>query len=351
MPYIYLYYFATLIAVASIPVFLDRNRGVAGLGIRYLVVVVVLLVYMTGMLREDGVDIGQYRFAFDVNHEEITDVGFQWVMAIFKIFGLPFEAMMLVIGASSILALRRLADYFNVNFGLLLILWFLHIAVVRDFAQFRSGFALSLVVFGLTSKRSYAKVGWYLAALSCHLTSVVFISAYEYCRWTAHLRSRYARFILVAGASCAALFAGNILPALSFIDDRVLIYMLWEKEGYGMPVSSYGLLILQGLVLFAVSLILCRVHYNEKIKSLWYLQLIGISVFIGFQDYAIFSFRLANIILSLYQVLILIAVAKLNLKIGEKNAGRMMAVVVVMFFALLLLLRPSSSQIINSIIL
>lgn len=351
MPYLYLYYSAALLAVASIPVFLDRNRDVAILGVRYLVLVVVLLVYMAGMLREDGVDIEQYRFAFDVDHESITDVGFQWFMAIFKTFGLPFEAMMLVIGFSSILAIRRLADYFDVNFGLLLILWFLHIAVVRDFAQFRAGFALSIAILGLTSKRNYTKVGWYLTALSCHLTSVVFILGYEYCRWVAHLKRRHARFILVAAAICVALFAGNILPALSSVDDRVLIYILWEKEGYGLPVSSYGLLILQGLVLLIVSLIFRKNHCNEKINSLWYLQLIGIAVFIGFQNYAVFSFRIANLILSLYPVILLLSITKINLKIGERHAGILMAIAVVMFFALILLLRPSSAYILNRIIL
>lgn len=351
MPYSYAYYFAALLAIASVPVFLGRNTDVARRGARYLVVMIVLLVYMAGMLRADGVDLEQYRFVFEVNHEEIPDVGFRWFMAIFKTFGLPFEVMMLVIGVSSIFSIRRLANYFNVSFGLLLILWFLHIAVVRDFAQFRSGFALALAVLGLTSKRGYAKVGWYLAALSCHLTASVFISAYEYCRWVAHLKNRHVRSILVAGAACVVLFAGILLPNLAFVDDRVSLYLLWEKDGYGLPVSSYGLLIFQSLVLFVVSSLLYKYKDSAKTNSLWYLQLIGVATFIGFRDYAIFSFRIANLILSLYPVILLVAISGINLKIGDRHAGRLTAIAVVMFFAFLLLLRPSSTYILNRIIL
>ncbi|MFL0799722.1 MAG: EpsG family protein [Agarilytica sp.] len=309
----------------------------------------IIAVYLFGMLRKDGVDIDNYLMAYydDVTH--IPDVGFQYLMLVFKTMHLPFEAMMLCIACINLYALRRVSTYYSVSFGLVLVIWFLHIAVVRDFAQLRSSVAISVALIGVTSRHGGVRWALYACAFSFHFTATIFIFCFELCSRITRIRGTFLRTAAIAGVSFSILALGYMLPFLGFLDERVEIYLSWQKEGYGAKVSSFGSLLLNFVILAAAICYRRQWQSNEKLRVLFYMQLLGVAVFVGFAGFAIFAFRLSAMVLALYPVLI---ASVIQMSIGlDREGGRAIKALekgtILLCFAAMLLLRPNTLFILN----
>ena len=149
--YIFFYYTTASVSLLFTLFLWDsKSRNVPMNALKALIVLVVGATYLIGMIRQFGVDYGEYLPAFYEDSSQIPDIGFRLLMFLFSSVGLPFEIMMLFMGLLNLLSLRRVAKYFDVSFVLLLVLYFLHLAVVRDFAQLRVGFALTIALLSVT---------------------------------------------------------------------------------------------------------------------------------------------------------------------------------------------------------
>jgi hypothetical protein len=347
MTYVTLYYFAAMLAIFFIPAFTPSRTYKDSIGLRTLVLLLLIFVYTTGMSRTAGVDMENYIYAFEYDHEFIPDIGFQVIIKFFKLLDLPFFWIMLTIGAVNFFAVFRLARHYSVSVGLLVLLWFLHIAVVRDFAQLRTSLAISIAIFGITSTSKKSKLGFYIASVSVHMTAAVFVLAYEACKMVSTMRSIRHQWILVSIISVIVICIGLMLPQLGFLDERVELYLSWNKEGYGDKVSSFGSLVLHALIV-VLSISYYRVWSgDQRLRALFYMELLGIISFISLSDYAIFAFRLSNLIFSLYSVLLLSIVKGIGLK-RNRYVG-LMSILLLWFFSLVLILRPGSLEILNRI--
>lgn len=326
-----------------------QNRAIEIAGLRLSILTLVAVVYAIGMLRAEGVDISTYRYAFESDYSIVPDLGFQAIMIFFDMLGLPFSAMLLSIGLINLLAVRRLARYYHLDFGLLFIIWFLHLVVVRDFAQFRIGFAVALIIYGLTSRVVFIRWLLYCCASAIHLSSIVLVAVYELCRRIAFLRSGRLRIVALSSLVVAVLLAGSLLPHLAFVDERIELYLQWNDSGYGAAVDSYGLLILNLFVLTSVAFTRAAQGVGPNIRTIIYMQVIGVVVFISLSSAAIFAFRLSNIILTFYPVLLLYSFSSMHVSFGKRSISTVMSLVVISTFMLVLLLRPSSFEIIEAI--
>lgn len=346
MQYLHVYYLVIAIVMNAMPIVLKKHPGYDSRLVATLCATLISMVYLVGMLRTDGVDFEVYRQNFEESYEDsIPDWGFRLLIDGFRLLHLPFSGLMLLIGMVSILATHRLARAFDLNFALLLLLWFMHMAVVKDFSQTRIGFAVSIAIIGLTSKSVGIRGLAYLLAIGMHLTAAVFVMAYEFCRWTAALRRPLHRGLLLGAMLLTVLAAGRMLAALAFLDPRIDIYLNWEREGYGVPVESYGSLILHGAVILVAWL--CRRHWNDdpRFRVMFYLEFLGVVCFIAFSDIAIFAFRLSNVLVSLYPVLLAQCLTSLYATPGRMSLSRATAMAQAYAFSLLLLLRPGSYEI------
>jgi hypothetical protein len=308
-------------------------------------------VYLLGALRTEGVDIANYKYSYEVSYEGgVPDVGFRFLMDIFIAASLPWKAVQFFSGIVGLIAVRRGADYFGVSKSLLLLFFLLHLIVVRDFAQLRVGLAVSFLVIGLTLPLGW-RIMFYVIGASIHITTIPFIIAYEACIRTANIQSKYTRRIVVLlgmGLVCVACLS---LSSFAFLDPRIELYMSWKNEGYGMPVNSYGLLILHGLMIFGIWKIRAMWAVNVQIRALFYLEIVGVTTFLALSNHAIFAFRISNVILSLYPVLFLLAIDCLRVQIGTRSATEFARATLVMVFCFALLLRPESYEIIVRIFL
>tara|TARA_R100001143_G_scaffold63552_1_gene71817 strand:- start:8717 stop:9748 length:1032 start_codon:yes stop_codon:yes gene_type:complete len=339
-----------LFAFISLPMFFLKRGFEQFINERTLIIVMVVLVYLVGMMRTGGIDVENYLYAFNEDVTFIPDVGFQLIIILFNALGLPFAAMMLFISFINIYALRKIASFYHVSFGLLLILWFFHIVVVRDFAQMRSGLAVSLALLGVVTSKPWLKILLFTFSASVHITSIVFIFAFEFVKQVSQKKSKWLRFFLISVSIVLLIAIGQVLlPILSVFDERIEIYMAWNDSGYGAPVESYGILALHGLILMLAALTYQSWKSDVIIRYLIYLEIFSIATFIAFSNFAVFAFRLSNVVASLYPVLVILLISRVNLSYGKFNISPVSSYMFISFFLLVLTLRPGSFGILNSI--
>lgn len=346
MQYLHIYYLAIAFVMNAMPIFLKKNPGYDSRLVATLSALLIAAVYLAGMLRTDGVDFDVYRQNFEESYEDsIPDWGFRLLIDALRFLHLPFSSLMLLIGVISIYAIHRLARAFELSFALLLLLWFMHMAVVRDFSQTRIGLAVSIAVIGLTARTTPAKYVAYALAISMHLTAVVFVAAYEVCMVTSMLRRPWHRGLMLSLMLAGILAAGKLLSALAFLDERIDIYLNWERAGYGLPVDSYGSLILHVAVVGVAAV--CRRYWQDdpRFRAMFYLELLGIACFLAFSDIAIFAFRLSNVLVSLYPILLAQCLTSAYAVPGKLSIVRTTAFTLACMFSLFLLIRPGSYEI------
>ena len=349
LTYTFFYYIAACFALASAPLLFNRFGKNDSSAVKTLVILIVCATYLAGMFRQNGVDYSGYAYSYYYDHSYIPDIGFAALMFCFNLLGLPFEALMLLISVVNLLSLRRSAKYFAISFVPLLIIYFLHLAIVRDFSQLRVGFAIALAILGVTSSGKPVRLVFYLLAGSMHFTSLAFIFSYEFCRWVALLKSRRKQIIAFVGALLCIFFIVSFVNQLSFIDQRIGLYLSWKEENYGLPVGQFLILFFH---MFILSLAYCTTESwagDVKIRTLVLLQILGLSVFIGFVDVSIFAFRLSSAILSFYPVLLAYSLSHFRLRIENHSYSNVPASFVFILVGAILIFRPDSIEILRAI--
>jgi hypothetical protein len=347
MNYSIVYYIGVIISILFIPAFISGAAYRKYIELRSFVFLLLLILYFAGMSRSAGVDMANYIYAFEFEPELIPDIGFQFIIAFYKSLGFPFIMLMLSIGAINLSAILRLARYYNLSVGLLIIFWILHIVVVRDFSQLRVSLAISLAIIGITSKSSMSKWVLYVMSISVHSSLLVFLLAYESCKAVSLVQSIRKQWLLISIKSMVVVYVSVMLPQLGFIDDRIEIYLSWNEEGYGAEVTSFGSLILHALIVLFSVFFYSRWSNDHRLRTIFYMEILGIVTFISFSNYAIFAFRLSSLVFSLYPVLILSIIKSVEMR--HNKYSTLLSLMLLWFFTLILILRPGSVEIINLI--
>jgi hypothetical protein len=344
------YYLVVIAGVMALPFFFAERDPRIGPRLKAALVAAIIIVYLLAMFRTRGVDMRMYMMIYnDLNIFGAADIGFATLIQILNFFGAPFASLMLIAGLASLAALWRLSRHFQVSFALLLVFWFAHLAVVRDFSQFRVGFAVSIALLGITSPTMLIRLALCAVAFTIHFTALALILGYEYLRLVMRVKSPRWRYSLVAAAMGGTMLIGALIGQLAFIDPRIALYLAWDTTGYGAPVESYGALILHGLVL-AIAVMGWRGWKGRgEIEVLFWLEVMGIVSFLAFFDVAIFASRITNVVLSLYPVLLIHSVNAIRIRLGGRAAVKLGAGMVALALMLILTARPGSFSIINTI--
>lgn len=347
--YFIFYYIVAVLGLVGSSIFFIKYRGESLLEIKVFITFVVSITYLVGALRQGGVDYAGYVSSYYGDYTDIPDIGFQAVMFSFNSFGLPFQAMMLFIAAVTFFSLYRAANFFAIDFAPLLTLYFLHLAIVRDFSQLRIGFAIALAVLGLTSSGKFKRGFFYLVACSIHLTSIFFIILYEFCKWAVQFKSRSTQIMVMVCAVVGIFFLGSFVQYLGFIDPRIEIYISWESEDYGLPVGQFLTLIFQISILVIAYYSRKSWAQDSKIRVLVYLQILGVSVFLAFIEVAIFAFRISNVTLSIYPVLLIYILTRLRFRVDGYLINNIFAALVWLLVGTVLIFRPGSVEVLKAI--
>lgn len=298
-----------------------------------LIAVYVSILYLLGMYRSGGIDVNNYRRAY--NNTEIVDIfdpGYQFMMSLSRSVGLPFEVFLLSIGIINLFLIRYICSKLSVNYGLVLAIFALHLFIVRDFTQLRVSLAINLVMSAYFMTKGYRYIV-YILGISIHVSALALVGVLV--GYTFYKRSGYILKILpFLGIILISLNIGS----LSFLDPRIDLYINWAREGYGNPVASYKQLIFVFVLLF-----MALYENNFRMNIFVYSFLFSAVMFLSFSNISIFSFRLTNICMSFYPFFL----AKLVR--GETSVIAKLSFLLVVISALLL--RQDSMRILESIVL
>lgn len=350
MKYTAIYYAVLAAAVLILPMYWRPTRSLDASYFKWVCTAALLVLYYSALLRTDGVDFEVYRenYLNPLYENAIPDPGYQALMAVSRTLNAPFSVVVIFMGTVSVAAIYRLSRHFRIDVTLLLTVWLMHLAIVRDLSQTRVGFAFAIAVFGLTARRPHQRACWYALAVSMHLSSLAFVVAYEYCMFTARRRSTLSRVAwLSLGAATICLCAAS-LPYLSFIDERIDIYLAWEASGYGTPVDSYGTLLLHAIILLTCMLTRGRWSDLPEMRAIYYLEWLGVLTFLAFSSVAIFAFRLSNLLFSMYPVLLLYTLSAWQYDRATPRPHLAPALALYLIAATLML-RPGSLDVLDSI--
>lgn len=300
-----------------------------------LISILIIPLYLLGMYRTSGVDIDNYKRFYNSDSNDIFDPGFSFLVNLANSISLSFEVFLLFLGFINIFLYKRISKHFSVHFGILLIILILHIFIVRDFAQFRVGLAIATVIYGYT-KPGIIKYLFYIIGLSFHITSIVLVLTFVY--FDFFLKNNPSHVKLIIPFSIIIL-SGVFIGYLAAIDPRIDLYLNWDREGYGAPATDFK------QPLFIIFIICIHLYFQRKtiyeIDLFTFCYFSALLIFISFSDYAIFSYRLSNVAISLYPITIA--------SIMNSSRPTLNKAFVIFVFIILISLRENSFEIINSI--
>lgn len=260
-------------------------------------------VYLLGAARSDGVDIVIYRKVYEnLEKNSIVDPGYKLLAWLGNYIGMNFEIFMLSIGIYTIFVYWKLSKHFQVSFGILFAVYFLHLAVVRDFSQMRIGLAICVVLNGfiLQNRREYL---YYIFAISIHFTAVVLVCVILLEKIIRNSRGSLVIFLI---ALIGIFISSSQIENFIFIDERIEVYLSMKNSNYNEPLKNYRQ--------FIFILLILLINWFIVDRKISYVGILNVScitalvVSFSFRDLNIFSSRFTNIAMSFYPIIVARAV-------------------------------------------
>ena len=336
----YLFYLAAAFAAIGalmavyVPARPDKNAAMVAL------IFPLLLAYLIGMYRVDGVDFENYAGYLGSGRAEVPDLGYKLLMELASAVGMQLSEFFLLQGLFTLGAVYLLARRLQSDFVVTIALYILHAAIVRDFTQSRAGLAIAIYFVALAQERKALYLALTVAAVSVHMSLIPLVLVYHWARLV--VRSRKGQILLVAVPAVALLAGMTVaLPLLGSLDPRIEIYMNWSQDLYGNPVGSYTTLLLF-LLLAAICYRAQRITGDQQLKVFLIMMLYAAVTFVAFRTWAIFASRLSNVVAALYPF----AVGRAMSLLKERDGDRLHGVAVALLGALLLAvtIRPGSLE-------
>ena len=261
----------------------------------------LVLAYLAGMNRSDGIDFDTYSAAYDQTGQAIPDLGYSALTWLTFHLGIDFSTFLLLQGIFTLAALWIASKARQADPIVVLAIYLLHLAIVRDMSQSRIGLAVAIYLLGQTRERSIWRWTLYAIAMSMHITVAIIVIVWGLAAFSARWRaSRQILFVYVPLAAFAA-FGVVLLDLLSFVDPRIDIYLSWDEAAYGAPLESYGALARTALMVAAYLAASSRFK-NLNLRPYLVSELAAAAILIGFAQYSIFAARLSNVAISMYPI-------------------------------------------------
>jgi hypothetical protein len=285
----------------------------------------ISLIYLYGTYRFSGADYANYMIAYQTPFGGfILEPGINLINLIFQYLGFSFQATMTFIGLVSLYAIIVQARYFSVSVGILAFFYFIHLFIVRDYAQLRVGLGIALFLIAICKEGKF-KIFLILVSLTMHFTILFLLFIYLSANIFERSRKQ-VKFLIFIIFTAVLFLISKGLGSLAFIDPRIEIYLSWNEIGYGASVHSFSQLF------FAVFVTMVAFWnyklYGEYPFIIW-TPLFAVVTFIAFREQAIFAFRLTHIALAFYPIILGIAITK-NPNIYEKLSIALIAMIAIL---------------------
>ena len=293
-----MYYSAAALAAVAALMAVCIRRNTYAYAATAVLIAPLLLAYLLGMYRIGGVDFENYQAYLGSERDLIPDIGYRLLMELAAAVELSLTEYFFLQGLFSLCAVCLLAKKLRSDIVVVITLYMLHGALVRDFTQSRAALALAVYFVALAQERKALYGVLTVAACSIHLSLVPLVFVYHWARIVVDMQKGRLFFtvappvVLVAGISL-------LIQVLSLIDPRVEVYLNWTSDLYGNPVESYA-----GILLLVLIAVIChraqRITGDKELQVFVIMFVYAIAVFIAFRDVAIFAYRLSNVVAALY---------------------------------------------------
>lgn len=258
----------------------------------------VLFYYIYGMARSAGVDYETYVDYFS-DPDLVFDKGFKILVKISNYLEINFTEFLVLQSLLTVYAIFKISRKLGANLTIAFTIFILHSAVVRDFSQSRIGLAVAIVFLAFSEVDRFRKLILFVLAVSMHLSSIVSIVIPLLSSYLAPSKSTKLTLTMVFVFMVMVITRDSLAGFFSIIDPRISIYLNWQEEGYGDPVSGYSSLGFYFLLFFTAYLsFVCtrELFYKEfAIQALF-----AITIFITLSGHSIFAHRLAHLAVVLY---------------------------------------------------
>ena len=297
-PFPHIYYVAAALAAIAALLAVCIPRRTDTYAATAVLLAPLVFVYLMGMFRTFGIDFENYEAYLGNERDQIPDPGYRLLMEVVAAFGFNLSEFLFLQGLFSLGAVCLLARKLRSDLVVVLTLYMLHGALVRDFTQSRTALALAIYFVALAQDRKALYAVLTVAACSVHLQLVPLVFVYHWARMVVDLQ-KWRTFFTVGPAVGLILSVSLLLKVLVLVDPRIETYMNWAEDLYGNPVGSYS-----GILLLVVIAGIC--HHVQRLTGDKELQIFvitimyAVAIFIAFRDVAIFSYRLSNGVAALY---------------------------------------------------
>lgn len=269
----------------------------------YFPTALVFLFYLIVETRSDGVDVSNYRDIF-YGLQSSNDFGYDLLCRILAYsLNFNFSQFLLLLGFVNVVLIYCISKSLRVDFPVVFLVYSMHLAVVRDYAQIRIGLAMLLMFFGIyTIKNIGIRTSVVLLAISFQLTSIFYLVGHLI--YVLYRDTKIPNWIFLL-LPFILLISGSILPLFSILDPRIEIYMGWNAAGFGSAVESYNVLF---FYVYIIAMCAWCIRYShsvaDSIREIFFISIGAPFLFIGLSDLSIFAGRLSNIIFSGYPFLV-----------------------------------------------
>lgn len=258
--------------------------------------------YFYGMIRTDGVDFNTYLNYFD-DTDLINDYIFKLIVNIMNYFSINLTTFFAIQALVTVYAIYKLSYIYKASFVLVLCIFLIHSAVVRDFSQSRIALAVSCIFLIYSSNSMIKKYVFAILAIGIHLSSIFPLLIFYFCDKIVNLSKAKILIIIIVISILSLLIRSEIFFIISLFDPRVDAYINWNTEYYGAQVNNFNNLIFNILLSFIgyVSFYVTKDIIYFKF-SLY--VLLGIIFFFILSDTSIFAYRLTHLTTIFYPFII-----------------------------------------------
>ncbi|KAA6333667.1 hypothetical protein EZS27_017943 [termite gut metagenome] len=289
--------------ILSFIVFTDNLKNNKKGRLCILFIVYILLVLFAGLntgAPDRGSYIEMYKNILTYSRDGSLDFGFNILYEFFSLFFSNPQIMFICIAALGVGLNLNSFNYYSFNYLFIcILLYFVHIYVLKEMIQIRSGLAGALCLFSIRymEKKQYLKY-WVImfTAISIHLASIIFIIVFFVNKYKISIKQL---MVIMGICFIVGIFfpLGQLIKAFPEIDllSRIQIYSNWEENSKGLGIltnlATVKLLVVSLIAFYFYPIVSKNINYYEILLKTYIMSTCWIMVW---NDFAIFGARIAT---------------------------------------------------------
>ena len=305
----------------------------------FFVFILVVCAQLILTFRVTGIDLNNYISLFKEPNLLPYDLGFRVLIEIITVITDDHRFVLVCIWITNLIVLFLASRNLQISFPLLILIYSLHLFLIRDLAQIRIGLAMNIVILSISFIHIQKKfLSWITLgiAISIHLSIFIFVPIFIVGRQIGAILLNNKNFIFfIAMSAVMGLLLGDYFEIIfQFFPQRAGRY---ANEG-SIAISSLVLVVLYFVLLINFNL-------NNELSSVLRLSLIlAIFFLIVGGEFSIITLRIVSLFTGLY--IIPMALRLESITTSKKIHLRDLPIFLIL---IAIFLRPGNKEILEAI--